>query len=437
MARFLFTVQPIPGHFYPQLAIAQALSDRGHKCAFYTGCRMGRILKSEGFEHFFFRKVDEEKLLNTLFPPQREPMHPLKINFMAVLRKSFLESIPGQVEDLEPILSRWQPDVIACDPTVWGPILVLQEKHGIPVAISSFCPACMVPGPEVAPFGLGLPRPRNWYTRLLSQVASLGMDLVTVNFRRQINVIRWRYGLTALTMSLAAFTGTMPLYLVPGVPELDYQRGDLPPSVRYVGQLVRQKRPEDKPPEWLSRLPREHPWVYATEGTVHVSTPILLRAAAQGLGNLPIELIMITGDDRDPAQLNLEPISPNVHVARWVWPGDVLPHVKVTITTGGPGSVLASLSAGVPVIIVPTEWDKPEIAQRLVDAGAGLRLTPGNCTPRRMRAAVERVLREESFSQNAQRLAQIFKSYTGASRAADLLEELAESNLSQELRSTG
>ena len=427
MARFLFTVQPILGHFYPQLAIAQALQDRGHECAFYSGGRMGKILEEEGFDLFPFRNVDEDKLLDTLFPPQREPMHPVKSNFISVLKKSFLEATTGQVEDLEPILREWRPDVIACDPTVWGPILVLRQKYGIPVAISSFCPACMVPGPEAAPFGLGLPRPRNLPTRLLAHAVTRGMDIAAWGFRREVNAIRRRYGLPTLTMSFLEFTGTMPLYLVPSVPELDYQRGDLPPSVRYVGPLVRKKRSQDDPPEWLSELPRERPWVYATEGTVHVSEPILLKATVQGLGKLPMELILITGDDRAPEELNLGPITPNVHAARWIWPTEVLPHVKVTITTGGPGSVLASLSHGVPVIIVPTEWDKPEIAQRLVDAGAGLRLSPKNCTPGRMRAAVERILGDESFPRNARRLAKILEGYSGAPRAAELLEELSES----------
>jgi len=254
------------------------------------------------------------------------------------------------------------------------------------------------------------------------------MDVAAWSFRRELNSIRRRYGLPSLTMPFLEFTGTMPLYLVPSVPELDYQRGDLPPSVRYVGPLVRKRGSQDDPPAWLAELPRERPWIYATEGTVHVSEPILLKSTVQGPGKLPMEVILITGDDRAPEELNLGPVTPNVHAARWIWPSDFLPHCKVAITTGGPGSVLAALSHGVPVIIVPTEWDKPEIAQRLVDAGAGLRISPKNCTPGRMRAAVEQILGDESFPRNARRLAKILENYSGAPRAAELLEELSESN---------
>ena len=49
MARFLFTTWPIPGHVYPQIAIAQALRERGHESAFFTGDRVAQIVEREGF----------------------------------------------------------------------------------------------------------------------------------------------------------------------------------------------------------------------------------------------------------------------------------------------------------------------------------------------------------------------------------------------------
>jgi UDP:flavonoid glycosyltransferase YjiC (YdhE family) len=87
--------------------------------------------------------------------------------------------------------------------------------------------------------------------------------------------------------------------------------------------------------------------------------------------------------------------------------------------------VLASLQAGVPVILIPTEWDKPDVAQRVVATGAGLRIAPSECTPRRLRAAVERVLGDPSFRANARRLAAAFGRYRGPDQAARLLEDLA------------
>jgi MGT family glycosyltransferase len=156
-----------------------------------------------------------------------------------------------------------------------------------------------------------------------------------------------------------------------------------------------------------------------------VQSPFLLTAAAQGLAGLPMQVILTTGGNREPSELDLGPISPNVHVVRWVSHTELLPHLDLMITTGGSATVQSTLRAGVPLIIVPTEWDKPDIARRVVETGAGVRLDPGQCTPERLRAAVEQVLSNPSFRQNARRMADIFARYRGPAAAADLLEELA------------
>jgi len=343
----------------------------------------------------------------------------------ATLRQWLLGTIPQQVEDLEAVFVDWRPDVVVCDPTVWSPILIFRERYGIPVAVSSFIPGCMLPGPDAPPFGLGLPCPRNWYTRLLARLVAFATDVLAVDFRRAASALRQRYGLPALTTSVIMFTGQMPLYLVPSAPEFDCERRDLPPSVHYVGPCLWNKPRHEPPATWLSQLPQDQPWVHVTEGTMHVEAPLVLRAATQGLANLPMQVIMTTGGNRDPAALNLGPIAPNIRIERWVSHSDLLPHTDVVVTTGGAGTVLAALHAGVPLVIVPTEWDKPEIAQRVVETGAGLRLAPRRCTPERLRAAVERVLGEPSYRQNAQRVSAIFARYHGAARAAELLEGLS------------
>jgi MGT family glycosyltransferase len=171
--------------------------------------------------------------------------------------------------------------------------------------------------------------------------------------------------------------------------------------------------------------------VHVTEGTLHVEDPFVLRAAVQGLGNLPFEVILTTGQDRDPAAMNLGPAAANIHLERWAAHSDLLPLTHLVVTTGGAGTVLTSLHFGVPLIVIPTEWEKPEMAQRVVEAGAGLRLSPRQCTPAKLRAAVERILGDDSFRRNAQRLAGVLAGYGGPVRAAELLEQLTRAPGSQ------
>ncbi len=87
--------------------------------------------------------------------------------------------------------------------------------------------------------------------------------------------------------------------------------------------------------------------------------------------------------------------------------------------------MLATLSAGVPLVVVPTAWDQPENAWRVAEAGAGIRLPPRQCTPEQVRIAVQRVLSDKSFRWNAGQMATDFARYGGSAQAADLLEDLA------------
>ena len=226
--------------------------------------------------------------------------------------------------------------------------------------------------------------------------------------------------------SVNAFTGRLPLYLIPSVPELDYNRRDQPPNVHYIGPCVWTKPAGTAQPAWLNELRVDRPWVHATEGTAQYQEPLILRAAAQGLAGLPMEVILTTGPSRDPTTLGLDPLPANVRVERWLSHEDLLPRCAAMVTTGGAATVLASLKAGVPLVIVPTFWDKSDNAQRVVEAGAGLRLAPRHCTPDRLRAAVVRLLEEPAFRENARRIARRFAEVPGPPRGAELLESPRE-----------
>ena len=226
--------------------------------------------------------------------------------------------------------------------------------------------------------------------------------------------------------SVNAFTGKLPLYLIPSVPELDYNRHDQPSNVHYVGPCVWTRSVSANPPEWLEQLSTDRPWVHATEGTAQYQEPFLLRATAKALGDLRMEVVLTTGQNRDPATLGLDPLPSNVRVARWLSHEEFLPRCAVLVTTGGAATVLASLNAGVPLLVVPTFWDKSDNAQRVVEAGVGLRLSPRHCTPARVRAAVMRLLEEPHFRDNARLMAKKFALAQGPPRAAELLEALAQ-----------
>ena len=424
MSKFLIGVWPFQSHFFPLIAIAHKLRERGHEIAFYSGKQAREVVEGEGFHYFPFKQVDDDHLEEMLFTRNTFASWKKPLQFKALLRNWLLGTLPSQIEDLTDIIATWQPDAVVSETSLWGPILVLHETHTIPVAVFSTVVGCLLPGPE-SPLGGGISLSRRWHGRLFGRLFRIAGNLLAAYFRRLANEQRQRYGLPPLSIPVTEFTGQMPLYLVPSTPEFDYERRDLPASVHYIGPCLWNKSHHEPPPEWLVQLPHDQPWVHVTEGTMHTQEPLVLRAAVQGLANLPMQVVMTTGSHRDPAEMGLGNIAPNVRVERWVAHSDLLPHTDVVVTTGGAGTVMTVLQAGVPLIIVPTEWDKPQNAQRVVDAGAGLRLAPRHCTPKRLREAVEHVLKEPSYRRNAQRLQAAFALYDGPTRAAMLLETLS------------
>ncbi|MEA3337602.1 MAG: glycosyltransferase [Chloroflexota bacterium] len=411
---------------YPNLAIATALRDRGHEVALYTGARAGSTVEGEGFRHFPFQRIDEARVEQLVLSPQGILSRPKAGEHKKMYREWVLDTIPDQLADLDEVMKEWTPDAIVCDPTMWAPFLVLHEERQLPVAIFSLVAACLLSGREGPVLGYPQPRPRNGFERVRFEALKVFIDFYLGDVRRSANELRGRHDLPPIRMSVTDYAGQMPLYLVPSSPEFDYERSDLPPSVHYVGPCLWSKSGSTSAPQWLATLPDDRA-VYITEGTVNLE-PKILKSAAIGLADLPVQVIMTTGRHRDIEMLDLgpRPLASNLHVEQFVPMDDLLPRVDVVVTTGGPSTVLATLLQGLPLVIVPSDWDHPETAWRVADAGAGIWLKPEQCTPERLRTAVLRLLEEPSFRENARRLGHTLETRGGPVRVVELLEEMIQ-----------
>lgn len=439
MARFLLATYPIAGHRTPNIAVGHALVGRGHEVAIYSGSMARPAIEQAGFAFFPYAQSVDDHITQILlardeasFAGNVSVKKASSLDFRQTsVRMSdwFLSTVPQQVRDLQAAVEQWQPDVLVTDISLFGPILVLKDLLAIPVAVFCVLIACPLPGPDAPTWGRGLPAPRTWSTRLRSTVERLVQDRVLSQFRADANRLRAEYSLPALEETVTSYSGKTPLYMVASAPELDYNRRDLPPSVQYVGPCLWHGSGQQDVPDWLAALASRHrPVIHVTEGTVHLRKPVVLSAAAQGLGGMDADVIMTTGRERDPASLDLGPLAGNIRVESFVSHGALFPHTDVVITTGGAGTVLTALAAGVPLIVVPTGWDLPESAQRVVECGAGVRINPSDCTPQSLRAAVDLLLSDPSYRENARRVGAALARQGGPARAAELLEQLALTN---------
>jgi MGT family glycosyltransferase len=421
MARLLFTVWPFLTHLDPFVALARAARARGHEVAFYTGGEAGRLLAPEQFRCFPFQAVDWSRVAATvdnLIARRLSPFH-VSRNWARFL----VETVPAQAHDLEAVLVRWPADILVCDIAMWAPILILYERTGIPVVPFSHVANCILPGPEGPIQGIALPRDHNVIQKLAAEAVSRAVKLITARTRARANALRRGFGLSPLRVSVNEFTGTLPLYLMPSVPELDNHRRDLPPSVRYVGACLWQNGPRQAP-AWIADIPNDRPCVLVDEGGFFAPEPRLLWMAARGLADLPLSVVLLAGHGRDLAQLKVGPLAPNVALHSHAPVSGLLPLARAFVTNGNSNSVAAALQAGVPIVVLPSTWDQAELAWRVQETGAGLRLAPWRATPGDLRQAVERVLDEPSFREAAAKTGTAMARAGGPTRATELLEDV-------------
>ncbi|MET0863141.1 MAG: nucleotide disphospho-sugar-binding domain-containing protein [Nakamurella sp.] len=101
----------------------------------------------------------------------------------------------------------------------------------------------------------------------------------------------------------------------------------------------------------------------------------------------------------------------------------LLPHIDVMVTNGGFGGVQFALTHGVPLVVSGTTEEKPEIAARIAWSGVGINLGKRSPEPQHVRTAVRRVLSDQSYRENAKRIAAETPA-DPAALAADLVIEL-------------
>jgi UDP:flavonoid glycosyltransferase YjiC (YdhE family) len=415
----------------PNIAIANELVKMGHEVGFYTDERVRLFTQNIDIRLFPFRCLRIRQVDHIIFANQKSGStitNPLKIN--TILHSWLLDTIPQQISDLSRYISEWPPDVIACDVTMWGPSLIIYEKSHIPVAIVGYTLGCMIPGEDTPPWGFGIPKPKNLRSRLTVKLIKIATQLLlTKKAITAINGIRWKYQLPPVSEPIQSLLGRMPLYIVPSIPELDYDRNDLPRSVHYVGPCLWH---EPDQAERYTTKNGNRPKVCIVRDTVDTALLKLFEFSIAELTTIPVQVRTIENCQRRPEDFSsCCPISFELNDPKKT--NDRSGTYDLIITTGATSTVLASLKAGIPLLVIPKEWERPENAQRVVESGVGMRLDPHNCNPQRVRETVNRILMDASYKKNALRISMLFDRYQGPARAANLLEKLAADHIYKDL----
>jgi UDP:flavonoid glycosyltransferase YjiC (YdhE family) len=314
-------------------------------------------------------------------------------------------------------MQRFQPHALAVDWVLTG-AAVAGEATDLPTAllIHGNNP---VPEPGKPPPGFGFLPARSALGRARDRVfTSVFLRLFNKGLRA-LNDARLALGLQPLGHVLEHFDRPAR-FLCLYSEAFDLPADRHPAQLRYVGPVLEQPAwAEPWSPPWPAEDRR--PLVVVSMSTTYMGQERVLRRCVDAVSSMPVRALVTVGPTLDPAAFHG---ADNVFVVRSAPHDQVFPHASAVITHAGMGTVMRALAHGLPLLCMPQGRDQNDVTARVRWHGAGLRLRP-RASAAKIRAALDRVLRQPSFREAAQRLQQAIQADLTADRATAELEALA------------
>ena len=134
-------------------------------------------------------------------------------------------------------------------------------------------------------------------------------------------------------------------------------------------------------------------------------------------------MVISVGPTVDIAQLADAP--DNFVIRRSVPQQQLLKHVDLFVTHSGMNSVNEALCCGVPLLLLPHQFEQKMVAERVRALGVGEILDINTLTPTAFRQAVDKLLTSPNYKQTAIKLSATFASEENNAhvQAADLILE--------------
>lgn len=382
-----------PGHAFPLLALGRALRARGHEVLVETWARWREHAEAEGLA---FAPAPEYHV----FPTGERPLKPY-------------EAVVRAVGETRPLLASFGPDVVVADILTLAPALAA-ELEGVPAA--TVIPHVDPRGePGRPPYSIGARMPRTAAGRALWRACDPAVARGLALGRDELNETRRRLGLAPLDHVHGGISRR--LAIVATFPQLEYPRRRPLPGTHVVGPLLWEPPFGDVEPP-----PGEAPLVLVAPSTSQDRRHRLLRAALAGLAGLPVRVLATW--NRRPVDPPVA-VPPNARLVEWVSYARTMPRCDAVLCHAGHGTVARALASGCVVVAAPAAGDMNENAARLDWAGAGVRLPRRLTGERAVALAVERALTTPSLARRAAEMAAWVRANDPATRAAELVEELA------------
>jgi UDP:flavonoid glycosyltransferase YjiC (YdhE family) len=358
--RLAVVSNPALGHVLPLLPLATAARDAGHDVVVLAGSSVDRAVAGAGLRQVTTPSPDLPSVLERV--PERRGLAGRRLA-LATWTYGFAGVLATELADAVLDLARdWSPDLVLHEDSEQGS-WVAAERLGVPhVTLQATAWRSTVQRSSRKPLG-----------RLIER---LGLP-------PDPELSRWhRY----------AFLTTRP-------PALHDPADLMPATTRLIRPVAADESLADVP-DWVDSIARTR--VCVTMGTMPLASQAVLPWVADAFAGLDAEVVVALGPATDPSLLGTPP--DNVRLVPYVPMSRLLPTCAAVVFHAGSGTMLAALSAGVPLVLLPVGADQPDNADRCAAAGVGIVVGPEGRDATSVRAALEHVLGSASFSESTRRV---------------------------------
>ena len=342
-----------------------------------------------------------------------ECTNPLAL-FVRLRERQFVGPASAYAADAAAAIADVRPDLVVCSFFAIG-AMVAAEGAGVAFDVL-FPNTYLLPARGIPPLGLGLAPARGVSGRARDRIITSVTQRQWDKGVADLNALRASFGLDPLR-SFFDQVHRARRELVLTSAGFDFP-GAVPANARYVGAVL-----DD--PAWaaggsVSTDTDERPLVLVAMSSTFQDQVGCLQRIIDALATLPVDTIVTTGPAVDPADLAAPA---GVTVVRAAPHSEVLRHAAAVVTHGGHGTVVRTLAAGVPLVVLPHGRDQADNARRVTARGAGIALKR-TADGAAIADAVRRVLDDASFRDAAERLGTTIREDAAGDALVRELEDL-------------
>ena len=390
MSKIVFFCIPAHGHTNPTLGVVRELISRGHQVWYYSYNIMREKIEASGAVFVSCDDYDMEQKLT--------PKDAVRVGKdLAFSTQILVDTTLALDEKVCADMDLLKPDCIIADSmAVWGKAVAI--KLGIPFVSSTTTFAFNQHSAKIMKQS-----PRELFRLLIT------MPKISKNIKRLQDK---GYPVKNILDIIQNDDNTHTIVYTS--PEFQPCSDTFSDRFSFVGPSIR--------PVFDSYIKTHEILIYISMGTVNNDKMPLYKKCISALKNTQYQVIMSVGNLVALDEFGTLP--ENISVYEHVDQIAVLKAADVFISHCGMNSVNESLYFGVPIVMLPQTSEQGGVAERVHQLGAGIRLN--NTDEMSILNAVNELLSNATFKENAVKISDSFKSCTGVKGAADKIIQVCK-----------